>query len=153
MHVPPYQLRQKLEIHQALTWPPPDASGPPPCEIPPHTHTHTHTDVKAHFYAQLSRRCVRVHPLRNNRGVKTSMSVSKQTLQQSPRKLKKKKKREREREQKAPRLSECQMRGAGGGGPPGGGQRRAVSTELGMVIGRHTHTGEPAGDTRGTRRA
>lgn len=47
------------------------------------------------------------------------------------------------------------MPGAGGGGPPGGGQRRAVSTELGMVIGTHTHgraSGRYEGDTTGMRR-
>lgn len=75
----------KAKIHQAFTWPRPDASGPPQCEMPPHTHTRAR-GVKAHFYAQLSCSCVRVHPLRNNRGVKTSMLVSKQTLEQGPRK-------------------------------------------------------------------
>lgn len=90
-----------------------------------------HMRGQSPFYAQRYRRCMQEYPLMNNRGVTSIPGCQKHCS--------KARGGENESEEKAPRLSECQMWGAGGGGPPGGLRVRLLGETRGVHRIRHAH--------------
>lgn len=100
-----------------------DAACLRPCGMP------AHMRGQSPFYAQQCHRCMHVYPWWNNGGI-TSIPGCHCSEARG---------RENESEEKAPRLSECQMWGAGGGGPPGGLGVRLPGETRGVHRIRHAH--------------